>query len=288
MRYPGSKWKISRYVVPLIPYDAEYYHEPFLGLGYVFRRLRLEGRSFKAYYLSDLFEPLINYHLAVQGDTTYGDIIERVAEAHSIFCPELANEQKIRAEFDECCYRLKFWNDPYDIAFVMSYANGQFVGRHRKSIASFHPRYFGGGIGSLTREKLLQWRRLLSNATIQGADAFTLLRDLNHRDDAYKHICYLDPPFLPRDLRGQRSRMYQHDFVGSVGFDQQRELLALLKAARFRFILSMGDSPFTRDWYLKDKRFHPLRVPLVNSGRRTKSGAVHDWEWLFTNYPLDF
>ena len=96
MRYPGTKWKISRYVIPLIPYDALYYHEPFFGLGYVYKRLRLEGRSFRAYYLSDLFKPLINFHLAVQGDQTYGDIIERIAEAQELLCPEGKDQSRIR------------------------------------------------------------------------------------------------------------------------------------------------------------------------------------------------
>ncbi len=284
MRHPGSKGKISRHIVPLIPYDCLYYHEPFLGLGYVYKRLRLVGRSFKDYFLSDLFQPLVNYHLACQGDQTYGDIVERLIELRSMLLPESEHEEEIRAEFEECCYRLRFWHDPLDIIFVGCYANGQWLGRHRRDFASFHPMFFRGGISVLTPEKVLAWRELLAPATIQCLDAMEWLRALNEREDAYDHFVYIDPPYVTRDLGGRnRFQMYQHDWLT---LEPQLELLELLKNARFRFILSMGDSPYTREWYVRDKTlgFHAYTVPAVNSGKRRKATRVHQEEWLILNF----
>lgn len=290
-RYPGSKWKLSRRIVPYIPHDAEHYFEPFLGLGYVFKRLMLADVHFATFRLSDLNRPLVNFHLAVQGDKTYGDIFERVADAHQRMLPESEHEREICAEWYRCRERLRYGDDPYDWMFVMSYAVGQYCGRFRKNIASFYPGYLRGGIKIMTMHRLREWQRMLQRAEISCCDALALLRQVNQRDDAASCFFYLDPTYIaPNSKKGMD--MYDHELTVA----QHLELAAILKAARFRFILSIGDAPLARKLYIHDESFrspfrevagfYAVRVLPSNSGRRKNQDRklAGTPEWLVMNY----
>jgi site-specific DNA-adenine methylase len=294
VRYPGSKKKLSKRIVALFPPDAEHYYEPFLGLGYVFELLMLTPNNLKTFHLSDVFRPLVNFHRAVKGDTTYGDIIERLREARQRLLPEAEHEPEIRAEFYKRRERLRHVDDPFDWMFVQSYAFGQYCGRFRKNIASFDPQYLGGGLKVMTLERLQQWRSMLQRAELARRDALELLRELSQRPDAASCFCYLDPSYIPPNGTTHRMQMFQHELT----VDQHRALAEILKAATFRFVLSIGDGPPARELYVTDESFrtpfrsingfYAVRVVPANSGRRKNQGRKLPGtpEWMVTNYDI--
>jgi site-specific DNA-adenine methylase len=296
-RYPGSKSKLSKWIVPYIPEKLHYY-EPFAGLAYVFKRLRESGQEMLSYHLSDLNTPLVNFHLACQGDREitkeYGDLFARWEAVRDAFMPEEDHEREIYHEFRRCCDILRDLDDPYAWAFVQSYAVGQYCGRFRRDIASFDPQFIRGGISVMTMERLHQWRELLQNVGIQRCDALPFLRQLNKRDDADKCICYLDPTYISTDAR----RWHSFNMYGfELSRQQHEQLLDLLRVAQFRFILSLQDAPLVREWYLHDESFrspfravdgfYAVRLVPTNSGRRKgkpRGAGMGRPEWLIMNY----
>lgn len=295
-KFPGSKQKLSKGIVPLFPHDAEHYYEPFLGLGYVFKRLMLTPNSYKTFHLSDVFRPLVNFHQAVKGDTTFGDIFERLRDARQRLLPEAEHEAEIRAEFYKRRERLRYVDDPFDWMFVQFYAFGQYCGRFRKNIASFDPQYLRGGLQVMTLERLQQWRSMLQHAEVARRDALELLRELSKRPDAASCLCYLDPPYIPPNGSKHPMQMYQHELT----VDQHRVLAEILKTATFRFVLSIGDGPLARELYVTDESFrtpfrskngfHAIRVVPANSGRRKNQDRKLPGtpEWMVTNYDIAY
>jgi len=291
-RYPGSKWKLSRRIVPYVSTDAKHYFEPFFGLGYVFKRLMLTKVRFASITLSDLNRPLVNFHQAVQGDTTYGDIFERVANARQRFLPESEHEPEIIAEWYRCRERLRYSDDPYDWMFVHCYALGQYCGRFRKNISSFDPGLLRSGIKVMSMQRLRQWQRMLQGAEILCCDAIPLLQQINERKDAASCICYLDPTYIPPDGQEEGMKMYQVE----LSITQHLSLAQILRNARFRFVLSIGDGPPARKLYVTDesfqtpfrraKGFYAVRVLPTNSGRRKNQNRnlAGTPEWLVMNY----
>lgn len=296
-RYPGTKSKLSKWIVPYIPPKLHYY-EPFAGLAYVFKRLRESGQEMSSYHLSDLNTPLVNFHLACQGNERvrqdYGDLFTRWEAAREALVPEEDHEREIYREFRRYCDILRDLDDPCAWAFVQSYAVGQYCGRFRRDIASFDPQYIGSGISVMTMERLHRWRELLQDVDVQRRDALTLLQQLNERDDADKCICYLDPSYVSTDAQ----RWHSFNMYGvELSRDQHEQLRDLLKVARFRFILSLQDALLVREWYLDDESFrspfrsvdgfYGVRIVPTNSGRRAgqpRGAGMGRPEWLIMNY----
>lgn len=298
-RYPGTKSKLSKWIVPYIPANLHFY-ELFAGLAYVFKRLRESGQNMLSYHLSDLNKPLVNFHLASQGNEQivkdYGDLFARWEFARNAFLPEEDYEREIFLEFRRCCDILRDLDDPYAWAFVQSYAVGQYCGKFRSDIASFDPQYLGSGVSAMTMERLHHWRDLLQGVHIQHCDAFTILEQLNKRDDADKCICYLDPTYISTDARWHSFNMYGIELTRQ----HHEQLRNLLKVARFRFILSLQDAPLVREWYLEDESFRSpfrsidgfycVRIVPTNSGRRKskpRGAGMGRPEWLIMNYDIE-
>jgi len=292
MRWGGSKQRRAKDIVRIIPYDIEHYVEPFAGLCSVGRRLIAERPGMKSVLFSDMNADLIAWLEMIRGThQDHGDFLDRLRDARSRLLPETDHEAEIRAEFEKSKDDWLFNGDPFAWFFLHLYAVGQYVSRHRANIASFDPAYFVHGLTCWTTEKASRWRTLLQRGTIRCGDALTLLRDLNEKADG-SYCAYLDPPYIPPD---RRFDLYQHE----LDDEQHRELAEILKVARFRFVLSMGDSPRCRDLYVCDKSFtspfctnpgfvcRSLYYTYTGHARkqvagRGKVGKTN--EWLIRNY----
>lgn len=297
-RYPGTKAKLSKWIVTYILANLHYF-EPFAGLAYVFKRLRESGQKMLSYHLSDLNMPLVNFHLACQGNDRikceFGDLFARWEVARDAFMPEEDHEADIYREFRRCCGILRDLDDPYAWAFVQSYSVGQYCGRFRSDIAAFDPQYFRGGLSVMTMERLRHWRELLQDVHLSSCNALSLLEQLNEREDADTCICYLDPTYVSTDARWHPFNMYGIE----LSREHHERLCAILKKAKFRFVLSLQDAPLVREWYLDDESFrspfrkvngfYAVRLVPSNSGRRKnkpRGAGMGRPEWLVMNFDL--
>jgi len=289
MRWGGSKARKSKDLVGLIPHDIEHYFEPFCGYFCVFRRLITMSPHLQSFHLNDINSDLIAWIHSIRD----GDFVERLREVRDRLLPELDHEDEIRAEFEASKHRWIIEEDTFAWFLLHVYAVGQYVSRNRSNIASFDPGYFNHGLQCETVEKALSFRRMLKRATVTNEDALSLLRDLNKKADA-SHFVYLDPPYIPAD---RDYGLYQHEMTD----DEQVELAEILKQAKFRFMLSMGDSPGARDLYIhdqgfqspfrKDKGFRARQMLYSYTGHarkqvqgRGKSGKTS--EWVIMNYDI--
>ena len=270
IRYPGSKAKLSRKIVEwYFPYEVRCldYHEPFAGAAYTYKRIIRNGLPFRSFHLSDKFDWIANYLLALRGDRRCldgTDLADAIEEAHKRFLPEADHEPEIRAEFERLKPACRA-GCPFAYLFLASYSNQQYLYPQRRNTASFHPQFLRGGISVASRAKALEWRALLRRATVSQADAFDVLPSLG--SDAF---AYVDPPYVTHG----KFRLYGCEFER----DDHHRLAEILRAAPYKWCLSYGDRPLVRELY----RGFDFRW-LHRSHQGTRSKHPEHGEWLIRN-----
>lgn len=276
-RYPGSKWHESQHIVKYIDTDVEHYVVPFLGSGAVWRRLMSQGREFVTVHLNDLDASVIRFWLSVLDGSHARDL----RGARTEFCPEREHEDDIQEEFERCKERWLRDRDPFAWFILRLYAVGQFVFApcDRANVASFDKMYLEYG---LDREKPEKWDEIRSwlarpGVTLtnrNGLDVVTELVESAGQDT----LGYLDPSYPIAD---KHHKLYPHE----LSIRQHRELCELLKAARFRWILSMPFSLLVRDIYLKGTGFNRVLLPTPHAGHLGRSTTKpRDYEWIIMNF----
>lgn len=92
-------------------------------------------------------------------------------------------------------------------------------------------------------------------------------------------LAYLDPSYPIAD---KQHKMYPEE----LSIAQHNQLCELLKAARFRWILSMPFSLLVHEIYLKQTGFDRVLLPTPHAehlGRSTTK--LRDFEWIIKNFP---
>lgn len=276
-RYPGSKSHESRHIVKYVGEDVEHLVVPFFGTGAVWRRLMKDDRTFTTIRLNDLDESVYRFWKSVED----GCHIPDLERARTRFCPERENEDDIMDEFERCKERWLTTGDPFAWFFMRLYAVGQFVFSpcDRANIASFDRTYLGYG---LDKEKPEQWETRRSwirqpGVELTNRDALDVISDLV-RTAGPETLAYLDPPYPIAD---KRHKMYPEE----PSIAQHHQLCELLKAARFRWILSMPFSLLVHEIYLKHTGFHRVFLPTPHAGHLGRSTTkTRDFEWIIKNF----
>ena len=276
-RLPGSKSHEAPHIVKYIGDDVEHLVVPFLGTGAVWRRLMANDRTFATIHLNDLDDSVFRFWESVQN----GCHVRDLERAKRRFCSERENEDEIMDEFERCKERWLTTGDPFAWYYMRLYALGQFVFKpcDRANIDSFDRMYLGYG---LDKEKPEKWETIRSwmlrpGFKLTNRDALDLVADLVGTAGS-ETLAYIDPPYPIAD---KRHKMYPEELT----IAQHHQLCELLKAARFRWILSMPFSLLVHEIYLKHTGFDRLFLPTPHAGHLGRSTTkTRDFEWIIKNF----
>lgn len=219
--YPGGKYKMLKYIVPLVnEYPFHYYCEPFCGGAAVYFGLKWHHR--KSYCLNDLNDNILNFYL--QGKNNPDELMDLInkrcvasktlhAEAGRIFRGETAVSHIERAW--AIWYLLKTsWQHILDKPF---YPHMRTTNNLAYAAADME-------------EKL----RALRYCALECMDGVEFIK----RYDSKETLFYCDPPYVSTE-------QHHYDGYSQADFDLLLETLAAVKGG---FILSHYNNPELRAW----------------------------------------
>lgn len=219
--YPGGKYKLLKYIIPLIHnFPFEFYAEPFAGGAAVF--FGIEKYSRKSYVLNDLNDQIINFYLQAKNNqeelialARSRGIVSNQLHAHSraIFTGEVATTELETAW--AMWYLMKTsWQHIFDKPYYP----------HLRTSNNLH-------YSLLELEKMLGDMRYVS---IEKLDAIKFIKQYDAEDTLF----YLDPPYVSTS---------QHHYRGY----KQADLDALLEAlveVKGGFVFSHYNHQGLREW----------------------------------------
>ena len=216
LKYPGSKWRISEWIISHFP-DHKVYCEPFFGSGAVFFNKRPS-------------------YIETVNDID-GDIVNLFEVCRDHF-EELARLVELtpfaREEFVNCYERS---DDPIEQARRTLVRYHQSFGTSNSSKKSWRNVQTYGGPRTATMWNCLPGRiaevcERLKEAQIENIDAIELIRRYNDENA----LIYCDPPYL-QSLR--KKNMYAHE----TSDEYHVKLLEALKESKSKIVLSGYDNP---------------------------------------------
>ena len=266
LKWVGGKRQLMKEILSVFPrdYRARTYHEPFVGSGAVFFKVKPRKGS-----INDINPRLINFYKVVRENPT-----ELIEEARN-YVYEKKTYYKLRGRFNQ-------GNLPeVEEAALFLYLNKTcYNGLYRvNSRGEFNVpfgRYKNPKI--VDPNRIHEASRALANIEILNQD-FTYVTDLAERGD----VCYLDPPYDPV------SETADFTSYSRNGFDAQeqirlRDTCLKLDGKGVVFILSNSYTNTIKDLY-EDEGFNLMTVQarrMVNS-KSERRGDVK--EVIITNSP---
>ena len=266
LKWVGGKRQLIKEILSVFPrdYRARTYHEPFVGSGAVFFKVKPRSGS-----INDINPKLINFYKVVRENPT-----ELIEEARN-YVYEKKTYYKLRGRFNQ-------GNLPkVEEAALFLYLNKTcYNGLYRvNSRGEFNVpfgRYKNPKI--VDPNRIHEASRALANIEILNQD-FTYVTDLAERGD----VCYLDPPYDPV------SETADFTSYSRNGFDAQeqirlRDTCLKLDGKGVVFILSNSYTNTIKDLY-EDEGFNLMTVQarrMVNS-KSERRGDIK--EVIITNSP---
>lgn len=258
LKWAGGKGRLLAQFEPLFPEKIGDYHEPFLGSGAVFFRLRerIGGRA----YLSDSIEELVHTFRTVRDDA---ESLIRHLGRHVY---ESGHYYRVRAQNPA---RLS----PPGIAARFIYLNRTgFNGLYRVNKSG----RFNVPFGRYTNPTICDAAGLrAAAAALAGADldrrSFAELPGWAEPGD----FVYLDPPYQPLT----KTANFTAYTAGGFGENEQRQLAGVcreLDRLGARFMLSNSDTPLIREIYsgFDIRRVFAARAINASASRRGKVSEV--------------
>ena len=240
LKYPGSKWKISNWIIQHFPYNYQNmtYLEPFFGSGAVFfnkDRSRIET-------INDLDSNVYNLFKVVR-DRPY-------ELAESIRMTPWSREEYISSYYENETddeiekarkYIVRMWQA---IGAKTSDRTGW---RNNISAENRTIQGFNSVLPNSITEVCERLKHEGSNVVqIENQDVFKLIE----RYDRTDVLIYLDPPYM---LRTRNKRIYKHEFSD----DDHIRMLEFCIHSKAKIIISGYDDALYRsylyDWYLDKK-----------------------------------
>lgn len=230
LKYPGSKWRISEWIISHFP-EHKVYCEPFFGSGAVF----FNKQPSYIETVNDIDGNIVNlFKVCRQHPDELAKLVELTPFA--------------RDEFIDCYERS---DDPIEQARRTLVRYHQSFGTTNSSKTSWRNVQTYGGPRTATMWGYLPGQisevcARLKNAQIENIDALKLIG----RYDSENTLIYCDPPYL-QSLR--KRNMYAFETSDKY----HRELLALLKGSKSKVVLSGYDNAMyneeLKEWRTDEK-----------------------------------
>ena len=187
IRYPGSKFRASKLILPHLEIPHAEYREPFLGSGAIF----FTKRKSKFNWLNDIDIDLVKTFAVISEPTKRNILIERVKE----FFPSKENFEVLKA---------KIYTDEIDIAFRYFVINRTaYSGIMKLPNWGFHP------IKSVQPNK---WPSRIEQAgkKLEGAKITKMdFSEVILKESKNEVLLFVDPPYFLADQK----RAYLHSFL---------------------------------------------------------------------------
>ncbi len=231
LKYPGSKWRISNWIISHFP-NHRVYCEPFFGSGAVF----FNKEPCYIETINDIDGEIVNLFKVMR------DFPEELSRL--LWATPFA-----RDEFDACYEKA---DSPIEQARRTLVRYHQSYGTCNSSKETWRNVQTPGGPRTATMwnflpERVLECCERLKEAQIENTDAIDLIRRYN-RSDA---LIYCDPPYLS-SLR--KKHMYRHEVPESY----HRALLGELKSSKAMIVISGYDNDLYNselaDWRTDEKQ----------------------------------
>ncbi len=244
MKYPGSKWRIAKWIIDFFP-DHHSYLEPFLGSGAVlFNKPRSHIET-----VNDLDGNVVNLFEWIRKDP------ERLA--HEIYYTPYARQvyDDVFSSVSEDSFE-KAVN--FYIKLNMGHGfrtNGEKVGW--KNDVQGRERAYASQDWCNLPEKILQAAERLRGVQIECRPAVELIQRFNHE----RVLIYCDPPYMLETRHGKQYRCEMNDA-------EHRALLEVLLKHRGPVAISGYDTKLYQDMLAGWKRYENISYSQVCSRKQ--------------------
>ncbi len=246
----GGKSRLRKYIIPLIPQNAERYIEVFGGAAWVmFGKEKIPGQM-EVY--NDVNGNLVNLYLQIKNN-----------------CAEL------RKELDWLQSREIFHRYRDDIAMETNLSDVQRAARFWYIIKCS----FGANMNSFATagknlvdpaDELPLYRDRLKNVIIENRDFEQIIKTYDRTTACF----FLDPPYV-------ETEMYYKTRLNCFKMADHNRLRTVLKGVKGRFILTYNDSPFIRKMYAE---YNIRGVSRFNLLSPTGENRAEFKEVIITNF----
>lgn len=256
LKWPGTKWRMAKAIVELIP-DHKIYLEPFFGSGAVFFNKQVANTEI----LNDLDSQVTNLFKMIR------DRGEELASAIEL-TPYSREEYKESYEVptDELDKARLFLVRSNMARAGMQYYSSSW--RHAGPVLGAQTKQRVTGAWNVLPERIKAAAIRLKDAEIENIDALKLIEKYNHPEC----FIYVDPPYL---LSTRRQRYYNVEMTED---SEHIELLNVLKNHKGTAIISGYESQLydelLSDWH---------SVEIENSAEQGKKRI----EKLWCNFEID-
>lgn len=219
IRYPGSKFRASKYILPHLETSHNEYREPFMGSGAIF----FTKRKVEYNWLNDLDSDLVTTFKVIQNEklkVKMLKLVNKVIPTKELFT-ELKN--KIFKKDVDIAYRYFVLNRTA-YSGIMKQPNWGF-----HPIKSVQPNKWEGRINQSSQK--------LQNVRLTNLDYFDIISE----DSENEVLMFIDPPYFLADQK----RAYLHYFTKKDHIN----LCELLKSTKFKFCLTYDNCDEIKELY---------------------------------------
>ena len=252
LRYPGSKFRASKYILPHLEVEHNEYREPFLGSGAIF----FTKQKVELNWLNDIDKELIITFQVISDKKLRAKLIEKIKDYKpSKIEFELLKAQEFKSKLD-IAYRY-FVINRTAYSGIMKQPNWGF-----HEIKSVQPDKWPA--------RIMEASSKLEESNITSVD-FT---EVINKESENKVLIFLDPPYYLADQK----RAYLHSFK----IDDHIRLMECLKRTDHKFCLTYDNCDEVKELY-KWANIHEYNWMYHTANSNTTTRKIGK-ELIITNY----
>jgi DNA adenine methylase len=252
LRYPGSKFRASKYILPHLEIEHDEYREPFLGSGAIF----FTKQKVEKNWLNDIDKELIITFQVIADKKLRAKLIEKIKD----YKPS-------KIEFD--ILKAQEFKSKLDIAYRYFVINRTaYSGIMKQPNWGFHE------VKSVQPDK---WpARILEAANkLEGSDITNVdFTDVINKESDNTVLIFLDPPYYLADQK----RAYLHSFK----IEDHIRLMECLKRTKHKFCLTYDNCDEVKELY-KWANIHEYNWMYHTANSNTTTRKIGK-ELIITNY----